>query len=378
MRRNALLLLLLTPTIALAQMSSEEAFRAGKTDGNTLQRAAPPVIRGQDPSVIPGYATTPPAEAMLFDSGRGVLGVPAAAKLADCTPPAAGTPPRTTPPTTTPGIQECNAITFIQGNAHARPAFAIDPKTDSMIQGSLATLNTPRNPSPVGGAYSGCTTRTVTRPGATSTETCQRATQLTPFTCERTLAVTVHEKGSCIPGEWYARGLIGAAYEGHRFTGIEVAARCDYADELSLIVRGATWNEAYGETVLAVDARTGAVSGAILPLVMDGIGGQDFHFGHWHTHARYEGGGCIGNACDFAFSAGIFDTIVRCPDGTVGPPTGDPPTCSGPDREPVAANVTTEYVPRYPGRFRFDRAHLTYSFEDRWDDGCAPYVARLP
>ena len=186
-----------------AATPAEQAFIDGQAIAHgATQNAATGVTNGTlantvnsfNPSYYNSSGTTP--ESALFLGGNGDTLTAGSAKVAAC---------QTGTVNPDPFLQQnCDAINLMAKNPTTRPQFAINPNDPNIvkskaIQANPATLaaNSLGYASPTAmGAFSGCTTQTLTTPAAYTTEVCNDYMGINSQTCTMGQTVVVNANTS--------------------------------------------------------------------------------------------------------------------------------------------------------------------------------------
>jgi hypothetical protein len=171
-----------------AQLTQEQAFNEGKTAGSETKRQdlfdsltdtkGAAVIKGYDPNARPAGA------APYSDNVIGTLTSGGSTKIGNCGSGNAGG-------TDQPSVQHCEAVNAVNQQS-TMPAQNIIPANDPLLAKANAIRS---NPEAIAGSfvnsYTGCTTTTVTTPGASVVQTCNDYGQLGTETCTTGTSITL-------------------------------------------------------------------------------------------------------------------------------------------------------------------------------------------
>lgn len=158
---------------AAAQMSSADAFNAGKDFANGAKGAAAGSVNtstGQ--SKLPYYSSSAP-ESQNYQSGRNPITGAGQSKMRSC---ATMTSPN--------GFkqQECDAVNFLAKNSTSRPKYVIDKTKDPIITGSKNVI---ANPGSIPGASTQqCRVEKIKNPATYINETCTQTMTTETLTCD--------------------------------------------------------------------------------------------------------------------------------------------------------------------------------------------------
>ena len=164
-------------------------------EGTAAGQAANPFARGNinapDAStVVPGYTTTPPER--LYH-GQPNLSGQTSARLAACA--------------TTPNDPVCQALLGARASANT-PREAISPYDPAVSAARAIAANPATTLEDIATYYSGCLVDSVATP-TTENRICRQYSGTSPYSCTRSLSVSVLRTSSCTPGNWFAHAASG-------------------------------------------------------------------------------------------------------------------------------------------------------------------------
>jgi conjugal transfer mating pair stabilization protein TraN len=300
------------------------------------------VLNGTDAAAtVPGYTTTPPEKSYY---GTTNLSTPTSARIAACT-------------GSTDPICEATKGT-IESAVAPRPSVGpYDPSIAAVrdIQNNpTATLGD------LSGYYAGCTTKSVAEAAGTEKKMCARYVGEGNIRCANRLGVEGSLVESCSPGTYLPTTGGDSVYisafgthgngESFRFAGVYVRPMCtsDTGTIQMRLTAVCTEEPCSGDTIITVDAKTGAVSPKDIP----GFVGRSWYGTDYFNTLYYDGGGCVGDACKFKFHTADYRS--KCVTDEFGTTTCTP-------AEVIRASAT----------MAFERRHFDFVTTDAWDDQCA-------
>lgn len=163
-----------------------QAFTSGKQLGKSKTNATFDSAKsGASSTNIRGYGSTP-AEASLFDGGRGQVNASGVQKMQTCA----------TNPTAADNVdaQECDAVNFLARNPDVRPQFTLS-KSDSIFQNAKTVRDGAEAffQQNVGQTASGnqCIAKVETTPPVYTTETCTTTQEVSANSCTQGRAIVI-------------------------------------------------------------------------------------------------------------------------------------------------------------------------------------------